>query len=115
MTTLAEFMIIVGTDNRPSMLDKTMYNSWKSCMEPYIENRENERMIIDSVLNGPLVWPDFVQEDGITRKKTYAELSATKKFQADCDLKAINIVLQGLPPDMYGIVNHHKVAKEIWT
>ncbi|GJX44048.1 ubiquitin carboxyl-terminal hydrolase 12-like protein [Tanacetum coccineum] len=29
-------------------------------------------------------------------------------------LKATNIVLQGLPPDMYAIVNHHKVAKEIW-
>ncbi|GKD67516.1 hypothetical protein Tco_1309624, partial [Tanacetum coccineum] len=25
-----------------------------------------------------------------------------------------NIVLQGLPPDVYAIVNHHKVAKEIW-
>ncbi|GKA21532.1 hypothetical protein Tco_0701521 [Tanacetum coccineum] len=50
-------------------------------MELYIENRENERMILDSVLNGPLVWPDFVQEDDITRKKTYAELSTTKKLQ----------------------------------
>ncbi|GJX01019.1 hypothetical protein Tco_0184932 [Tanacetum coccineum] len=37
-----------------------------------------------------------------------------KKLQADCDLKATNIVLQGLPPDVYAIVNHHKVAKEIW-
>ncbi|GJZ61845.1 retrovirus-related pol polyprotein from transposon TNT 1-94 [Tanacetum coccineum] len=27
---------------------------------------------------------------------------------------ATNIVLQGLPPDVYAIVNHHKVAKEIW-
>ncbi|GJX75339.1 hypothetical protein Tco_0313934 [Tanacetum coccineum] len=71
-------------------------------------------MILDSVLNGPLVWPDFVQEDGITRKKIYAELSATEKFQADCDLKAINIVLQGFPPNVYAIINHHKVAKEIW-
>ncbi|GJY87429.1 hypothetical protein Tco_0502057 [Tanacetum coccineum] len=79
-----------------------------------MENRENGRIIIDSVLNGPLVWPIVVQEDGTTRKKTYAELSATEKIQADCDLKATNIVLQGLPPDVYVIVNHHKVAKEIW-
>ncbi|GKA18791.1 hypothetical protein Tco_0698706 [Tanacetum coccineum] len=83
-------------------------------MELYIENRENGRMILDSVLNGPLVWPTVVQEDGTTRKKMYAELSATKKIQSDCDLKAINIVLQGLPPDVYAIVNHHKVLKEIW-
>ncbi|GJY79003.1 hypothetical protein Tco_0484804, partial [Tanacetum coccineum] len=37
-------------------------------------------------------------------KKTYAELSASEKLQADCDCKATNIVLQGLPPDVYAIV-----------
>ncbi|GKB46752.1 hypothetical protein Tco_0897505, partial [Tanacetum coccineum] len=40
--------------------------------------------------------------------------SATKKLQADCDCKDTNIVLQALPPDVYAIVNHHKVAIEIW-
>nr|GEZ57714.1 retrovirus-related Pol polyprotein from transposon TNT 1-94 [Tanacetum cinerariifolium] len=35
------------------------------------------------------------------------------KLQAGCDLKATNIVIQGLPPDVYAIVNHHKVSKEI--
>ncbi|GJS94641.1 hypothetical protein Tco_0801609 [Tanacetum coccineum] len=67
-------------------------------------------MILDSLLNGPLVWPTVVQVDGTTKKKTYAELSATEKLQADCDLKATNIVLQSLPPDVYAIVNHHKVS-----
>ncbi|GKB03033.1 integrase, catalytic region, zinc finger, CCHC-type containing protein [Tanacetum coccineum] len=79
-----------------------------------MENKENGRMILDSIQNGPLVWPTVVQEDGTTRKKTYAELSATEKLQADCDHKATNIVLQGLPSDVYAIVNHHNVAKEIW-
>ncbi|GJV16159.1 hypothetical protein Tco_1361482 [Tanacetum coccineum] len=74
----------------------------------------NGRMIIDSVQNVPLIWPTLVQEDGTTRKKKYKELSATEDIQADCDLKATNIVLQGLPPDLYAIVNHHKVAKEVW-
>ncbi|GKA31332.1 retrovirus-related pol polyprotein from transposon TNT 1-94 [Tanacetum coccineum] len=44
----------------------------------------------------------------------HAELSATEKLQAYYDCKATNIILQGLPPDVYAIVNHHKVAKEIW-
>nr|GEU62208.1 retrovirus-related Pol polyprotein from transposon TNT 1-94 [Tanacetum cinerariifolium]GEV47955.1 retrovirus-related Pol polyprotein from transposon TNT 1-94 [Tanacetum cinerariifolium] len=30
MTTLAEFMIIVGADNRPTILEKSLYDSWKS-------------------------------------------------------------------------------------
>ncbi|GJT91387.1 hypothetical protein Tco_1080232 [Tanacetum coccineum] len=83
-------------------------------MELYIENRENGRMILKSVQNGLLIWPTVVEEDGTTRTKRYEELSVAEKLQADCDLKATNIVLQGLPPDVYAIVNHHKVAKEIW-
>ncbi|GJT11906.1 hypothetical protein Tco_0858948 [Tanacetum coccineum] len=69
-------------------------------------------MILNSIQNGPLIWPT-IKENGVTRTKKYEELSALKKLQADCDLKATNIVLQGLPPDVYAIVNHHKVAKEI--
>ncbi|GJU27732.1 hypothetical protein Tco_1166353 [Tanacetum coccineum] len=78
-----------------------------------MENRENGRMILSSVQNG-LIWPTVTEEDTPTRTKTYAELFATEKIQADCDCKAVNIVLQGLPLDVYAIVNHHKVAKEIW-
>ncbi|GJX90024.1 hypothetical protein Tco_0343350 [Tanacetum coccineum] len=107
-------MIIVGADNRPPILEKSLYDSWKSRVELYIENQENERMILNSLQNGPLVWPTVVEEDGTTRTKKYEELSIAEKLQADCDLKATNIVLQGLPPDVYAIVNHHKVAKEIW-
>ncbi|GKD33593.1 hypothetical protein Tco_1249102, partial [Tanacetum coccineum] len=54
MTTLVEFMIIAGADNRPPMLEKSLYDSWKSHMEFYMENGENRRMVLDSVLNGPL-------------------------------------------------------------
>ncbi|GKF23981.1 hypothetical protein Tco_0076303, partial [Tanacetum coccineum] len=114
MRTLAEFRIIVGAENSPPMLEKSLYDSWKSHMEFYMENMENGIIILDSVQNGPLVWPTITEEDGTTRKKTYAERSASKKLQADCDCKATNIVLQGLPPNVYAIFNHHKVAKEIW-
>ncbi|GKE95294.1 hypothetical protein Tco_1580149 [Tanacetum coccineum] len=114
MATLAEFMIISNADNRPPMLEKSLYDSWESRMELYIDNRENRRMILSLLLNGPLVWPTVVEEDGTTRTKKYEEIFVAEKLQADCDLKATNIVLQGLPPDVYAIVNHHKVAKEIW-
>nr|GEU38136.1 hypothetical protein [Tanacetum cinerariifolium] len=84
MTTLAEFMIIVGANNRPPMLDKSLYDSWKIRIEFYMENKENGRIILDLVQNGPLIWPTIVQEDGATRKTTYVELYATEKLQADC-------------------------------
>ncbi|GJU81893.1 retrovirus-related pol polyprotein from transposon TNT 1-94 [Tanacetum coccineum] len=110
MTTLAEFMIVAGGDSRPPMLDKTMYDSWKSRMELYIEGKENGRMMINSVNNGPLIWPTKVDEHGTSRVKKYEELTDAEKLQADCDLRATNIVLQGLPPDVYSLVNHHRNA-----
>nr|GFA19935.1 hypothetical protein [Tanacetum cinerariifolium] len=83
-------------------------------MKLYIENRKNGRMILNSVENGPLIWPT-VKEIGETRKKKYEELSTLEKLQADYDLKATNIFLHGLPLNVYAIVNHHKVSKEIWV
>ncbi|GJY89543.1 hypothetical protein Tco_0504739 [Tanacetum coccineum] len=111
--TLAEYMILSGADNHPPMLDKDLFDSWKSRMELYMQNRENERMILESVEHGPLIWPT-IEENGVTRTKKYAELSATEKIQADCDLKATNIILQFLPSDIYSLVNHHRVAKDLW-
>ncbi|GKE16053.1 hypothetical protein Tco_1423630 [Tanacetum coccineum] len=114
MSTLVEFMIVAGADNRPPMLDKTMYDSWESRMEVFIEGKENGRIMLNSVKNYPLIWPTKVDEQGNSRVKKYEELSATEKLQADCDLRAANLVLQGLPPDVYLLVNHHRVAKDIW-
>nr|GFB15805.1 hypothetical protein [Tanacetum cinerariifolium] len=52
--------------------------------------------------------------EGVTRLKKYSELSAAEAIQADCDVKATNIILQGLPPEVYALVSTHKVAKELW-
>ncbi|GJV20135.1 retrovirus-related pol polyprotein from transposon TNT 1-94 [Tanacetum coccineum] len=70
-------------------------------------------MILESVENGPLIWPS-IEENGVTKPKKYSELSATEAIQADCDIKATNIILQGLPPEVYALVSNHKVAKELW-
>ncbi|GJU12357.1 retrovirus-related pol polyprotein from transposon TNT 1-94 [Tanacetum coccineum] len=113
MTTLADKAILSGADNRPPMLEKNMYDSWKSIMELYMLNRQHGRMILESVENGPLIWPS-IEENGVTRPKRYSELSPTEAIQADCDIKATNIILQGLPPEVYALVSNHKVAKELW-
>ncbi|GJS70424.1 hypothetical protein Tco_0703265 [Tanacetum coccineum] len=45
-------------------------------------------------------WPT-IEENEVTRPRKYSELSATDAIQADCDVKATNIILQGLPPEDY--------------
>nr|GFA57872.1 hypothetical protein [Tanacetum cinerariifolium] len=98
MTTLADKAILSSADNRLPMLEKEMYDSGKSIMELYMMNRQHGRMILESVENGPVIWPS-IEENRVTRPNKYSELSATESIQADCDVKATNIILQGLPPE----------------
>ncbi|GJT97409.1 hypothetical protein Tco_1092927 [Tanacetum coccineum] len=57
-------------------------------------------MILCNLLDKrPLVWPS-ITEDGVTRLKEYVELTPAEAIQADCDIKAINIILQGLPTEI---------------
>nr|GFC87515.1 hypothetical protein [Tanacetum cinerariifolium] len=113
MASLADKAILSGADNRPLMLEKDMYDSWKSRMELYMLNRLHGRMILESVEQGPLLWL-FVEVEGVARLKKYSELSAAEAIQADCDVKATNIILQGLPPEVYALVSTQKIAKELW-
>nr|GFD24653.1 hypothetical protein [Tanacetum cinerariifolium] len=87
MSSLADKAILSGVDNHPPMLEKDMYDSWRSRMELYLLNRQHGRMILESIEHA---------------------------IQADCDVKATNIILQALPPEIYALVSCHKVAKDLW-
>nr|GEY18067.1 retrovirus-related Pol polyprotein from transposon TNT 1-94 [Tanacetum cinerariifolium] len=86
MTTLADKAILLSADNRPPMLEKDMYDSWKSRMKLYMMNRQHGRMILESIKNGPVIWPS-IDENRVTRPNKYSELSATEAIHADCDLR----------------------------
>ncbi|GKB87789.1 hypothetical protein Tco_0960061 [Tanacetum coccineum] len=114
MTTLADKSILLGADN-------PVYTMWKKIVRflgkvecSYdMTNRQHGRMILESVENGPLIWPT-IEENGVTRPRKYSKLSATDAIQADCDVKATNIILQGLQPEVYALVSNHRIAKELW-
>nr|GEW64726.1 hypothetical protein [Tanacetum cinerariifolium] len=72
--------------------------------------RQNEN-VVEEVVDAA---QPTVEEDGVTRLKKYSELSAAEAIQADCHVKAINIILQGLSLKVYALVSTHKVAKELW-
>ncbi|GJT19258.1 hypothetical protein Tco_0877964 [Tanacetum coccineum] len=92
---LAKNVIVAGADSRPLMLDKTNYRSWASRMLLYIKGKECFKLLVDSVLNGPFQYETIVEPGNETTPET-------------------NIVLQGLPQDIYNLVNHNEDAKQIW-
>ncbi|GJZ19851.1 hypothetical protein Tco_0556441 [Tanacetum coccineum] len=66
------------------------------------KNTLAEYMILSDAENRP----PMLDKD-LTKK--YVELSAAEKIQADCDMKAINIILQGLPADIYSLERECKL------
>nr|GEU48944.1 hypothetical protein [Tanacetum cinerariifolium] len=84
MTSLADKAILSGTDNRPPMLEKDMCDSWKSRMELYMLNRQHGRMILESVENGPLLWP-ALEENGERIQMLMQGTSLTKQ-ERECKL-----------------------------
>ncbi|GJZ72994.1 integrase, catalytic region, zinc finger, CCHC-type containing protein [Tanacetum coccineum] len=77
------------------------------------KGRNHGRMMLDSIDNGPLVYPT-VEDNGQTRPKKYSELTEAQQLQDDCDVQATDIILSSLPPDMYALVNHQEAAKVLW-
>ncbi|GKA59987.1 uncharacterized mitochondrial protein-like protein [Tanacetum coccineum] len=97
MATLVDKAILLGADNRPPMLEKELYDSYKIRMELYIMNRQHRRMILESIENGPLIWPT-IEENGVIRPRKYSELTHADAIQADFskDLwKRIQLLMRG--------------------
>nr|GEV33486.1 hypothetical protein [Tanacetum cinerariifolium] len=76
-------------------------------MELYMMNRQHGRMILESVKHGPLMWPT-IEDNGVTRPRKYSELTLVEAIQADCDVKATNIILQGLSLEVYALCTKPK-------
>ncbi|GJT37142.1 hypothetical protein Tco_0937007 [Tanacetum coccineum] len=53
MTTMAENVIAASSETRPPMLEKGMYESWKTRIILYIRGKENGEMLKDLIDNGP--------------------------------------------------------------
>ncbi|GJR64915.1 hypothetical protein Tco_0010980 [Tanacetum coccineum] len=51
---------------------------------------------------------------GPERPRVYSNLSPEDKDRYNADIRATNILLQGLPKDIYSLINHYTDAKDIW-
>ncbi|GJW98325.1 hypothetical protein Tco_0180133 [Tanacetum coccineum] len=78
MSSLAKNVIAAGAENRPPMLKKGCYDTWQSQTR-----REAE-----------------------TRMQTLKDLTPEEKIIKECDIRAANIILHGLPSDIYTLLNH---------
>ncbi|GJZ01346.1 hypothetical protein Tco_0519307 [Tanacetum coccineum] len=124
MANLSEDIQCAGSDTRPPMLDRTDFASWQQRIRLYCQGKENGVNILKSIDEGPFQMGTFretlAEGDegalhlGPERPRVYSDLSPEDKDRYNADIRATNILLQGLPKDIYSLINHYTDAKDIW-
>ncbi|GJZ00700.1 retrovirus-related pol polyprotein from transposon TNT 1-94 [Tanacetum coccineum] len=96
------------------MLAKHLYDSCEKQNGTYMIIRPHGRKISCFCWKKNHLLAFQSTKEGVTRLKDMLNDSSSKPIQADCDIKAINIILQGLPTEIYALVSQHRVAKDLW-
>nr|GEZ27365.1 integrase, catalytic region, zinc finger, CCHC-type, peptidase aspartic, catalytic [Tanacetum cinerariifolium] len=124
MANLSEDIQCAGSNTRPPMLDKADFASWQQSIRLYYRGKKNGVNILKSIDEGPFQMGTF-QETlaegiegafhlGLERPRVYSDLSPEEKERYNADIRATNILLLGLPKDIYTLINHYTDAKDIW-
>ncbi|GKD15319.1 hypothetical protein Tco_1199726 [Tanacetum coccineum] len=124
MSNMSEDIQYVGSDTRPPMLDRTDFESWQKRIRLYCLGKDNGENIMKSIIEGPFQMGTFIQTPaeeiegalqlGPERARVFTDLSAEEKERYKADIRATNILLQGIPKDIYTLINHYTDAKDIW-
>ncbi|GJS45616.1 UBN2 domain-containing protein [Tanacetum coccineum] len=103
------------------MLEKGGYDTWKSRRLLHVEGNEHGNMLLDSILYDTFEYKvstfpanEAMGVAAVTRMQEYKDLSPKEKIRKNCDIKAANIILHGIPNDIYTLLNHKKIAYDIW-
>ncbi|GJY54740.1 hypothetical protein Tco_0446404 [Tanacetum coccineum] len=112
-----------GSENCPLMLNKDNYVPWSSRLLRYAKRRPNEKLIYNSIMNGPYV-RRMIPEPGdadreVPVNETFHEqiddeLIEKELKQIEAYNQAFQTILLGLPKDIYAAVDSCKTAQEIW-
>nr|GEU53738.1 hypothetical protein [Tanacetum cinerariifolium] len=106
------------------MLDRSDFSLWQQRIRLYCQGKENGVNILKSIDEGPFQM-GTVQEPlakgtegaphlGPEQPRVYSNLSPEEKDRYNADIRATNILLQGLPKDIYTLINHYTDARDIW-
>nr|GEV96307.1 integrase, catalytic region, zinc finger, CCHC-type, peptidase aspartic, catalytic [Tanacetum cinerariifolium] len=111
----------VSSDTCPLMLDWFDFESLQQRIRLYYLGKENRENILKSIDEGPFKMGKFREtlaegalHLGLERDRVFADLIPKEKERFKADIRATNILLQGLPKDIYTLINHYTNAKDIW-
>ncbi|GKA30081.1 hypothetical protein Tco_0716326 [Tanacetum coccineum] len=98
------------------MLNKENYVPWSSHLFRYAKSRPNEKLIYNSIINGPYVRRMIPEPGDAARavlvletfhEQTDDELTEAEIKQMEADDQAIQTILLGLPKDIYAAIDSY--------
>nr|GEX80743.1 integrase, catalytic region, zinc finger, CCHC-type, peptidase aspartic, catalytic [Tanacetum cinerariifolium] len=123
MANISEDIQRIGSDTQPPMLDRTNFASGQQRIRLYWRGKENGMNILKSNDEGPFqmgIAQETLAEGtegapylGPKRPRVYSDLSPEEKDRYNADIRETNILLQGLPKDIYTLINHYTDAKDV--
>ncbi|GJS19390.1 retrovirus-related pol polyprotein from transposon TNT 1-94 [Tanacetum coccineum] len=124
MSNMSKNIQYAGFDTCLPMLDQTDFDSWQQRIRLYCLGKDNGENIMKSITEGPFQMGMFIQtvaeetegalQLGPERARVFTDLTAEEKERYKADIRATNILLQGIPKDIYTLINHYTDAKDIW-
>ncbi|GJX86511.1 hypothetical protein Tco_0337285 [Tanacetum coccineum] len=107
---------------RPANVDRSDFESWQKRIHLYCLGKENGENILQSIDEGSFKMGKFREtlaegalHLGPEWDRVVTDITKKEKDRYKADIRVTNILLQGLPKDIYTLINNYTVAKDIWN
>ncbi|GJY83343.1 hypothetical protein Tco_0496719 [Tanacetum coccineum] len=101
----------VGPEERPPRMDPIASKAAQG-------THDHQLSVILCLINPQMGWKPPCTEGalhlGPEQDRVFADLMPKEKERFKADIHVTNILLQGLPKDIYTLINHYTDAKDIW-
>nr|GEX14822.1 hypothetical protein [Tanacetum cinerariifolium] len=114
-------VITVGSTMRIPLLYRGEYSQWRERFMNYLEEQTDGEAMINSIKNGDQPLPVITQvslagnaQNAPPTLKDPKFWTAEEKKTRKIDRLARSLLIQGLPNDIYSLIDSNETAKELW-
>nr|GFB44290.1 hypothetical protein [Tanacetum cinerariifolium] len=113
-------VITVGSTMRIPLLYRGEYSQWRERFMSYLEEQTDGEAMINSIQNGdqplPVIAPVSLSGTAQNVPPTFKDPKfwTAKKKTRKIDRLARSLLIQGLPSDIYSLIDSNETAKDLW-
>nr|GEY66634.1 hypothetical protein [Tanacetum cinerariifolium] len=114
-------VLTVGSTMRIPLLYRGEYSQWVERFMNYLEEQTDGETMINSIKNGDQTLPRVTQVSIVRTSSTGQPPLKDKSMWSDQEKRIQNIdhlarslLIQGLPDDIYSLIDSNKTTKDLW-